>query len=322
MPYYARHRDFGELPFCDLVLYPDWDSVRHEALGQAAASDVVIVASYCPEGQRISEEVLGLARPLKAFYDLDTPVTLARFASDGQTDYLHPQQVRQFDLVLSFTGGRALSRLEGEFGARLARPLYGCVDAEEYRRVPAVPELSCDLSYMGTYAPDRQEKLDNLFLEPSRRLPGKKFLLAGTLYPYGWQWPDNVLRLDHVAPSDHPALYSSSRATLNITRKEMADSGYCPSGRFFEAAACGCPILTDTWEGLDTFFGVDEAIRVDSADTIIRALEMDSDELGKFAMRARQRTLEEHSGEHRARQLIEFFEEARAQSPRSHSEVA
>ncbi len=322
VPYYARHRDFHELKYCDLVLYPDWETVRREALAHAAESDVVMVASYCPEGERISNELFELPQPLKVFYDLDTPVTLARFAAEGGTDYLHPRQIPAFDLLLSFTGGRVLGRLENEYHARMARPLYGCVDAEEYRRVAPVPELTCDLSYMGTYAADRQEKLDTLFLEPSRRTPEMRFLLAGTLYPWGWQWPENVQRLDHVAPALHPALYSSSRATLNITRKDMADSGYCPSGRFFEAAACGCPILTDNWEGLDTFFGPDEVLRVDSADAVIRALIADHGELETLAVRARERTLAEHSGAHRAQQLLHYLEEAQAEARRSRSEVA
>ncbi|ABF39309.1 conserved hypothetical protein [Candidatus Koribacter versatilis Ellin345] len=319
VPYYACHRDMAELPYCELVLYPEWSIVRHFALKQAAESDVVIVASYCPEGARIADEVLGLRRPLKVFYDLDTPVTLANFQSQGKTEYLEPRQITEFDLVLSFTGGKALRRLETEFHAQLARPLYGCVDADSYHRVPASPALLCDLSYMGTYAPDRQEKLDALFLEPSRRSLGMHFLLAGSLYPWGWSWGENVKKLDHVAPSDHPALYSSSCATLNITRRDMAESGYCPSGRFFEAAACECPILTDTWEGLETFFTDDEIVRVHNADEVLTAMRAD---LREHARRARQRTLDGHSGMRRAQQMLAYFDEAVARGRRARTEVA
>lgn len=322
VPYYARHRDFNQVPYCDLVLYPDWETVRREALAHAAGSDAVVVASYCPEGARISDEILCLGRPLKVFYDLDTPITLARFASDGRTDYLEPQQVADFDLVLSFTGGLALRKLEWEFGARLARPLYGCVDPDAYRQTDIHAGLRCDLSYMGTYAADRQEKLDELFLEPARRSPEARFLLAGSLYPFDWHWPRNVRRLDHVSPGQHSELYSSSRLTLNITRKEMAESGYCPSGRFFEAAACECPIVTDTWEGLGTFFGDDEVMVVDSAESVLDALRMGAAELDGFAQRARQRTLDEHTGMHRARQLLNYLDEATTQIRDVRSEVA
>jgi spore maturation protein CgeB len=322
VPYYARHRDFSELPYCDLVLYSDWDSIRRAALADAAACDVVMVASYCPEGARISRDVLELDRPLRVFYDLDTPVTLASFALHGATEYLQPSQLADFDLVLSFTGGEAIKVLQRKYNARLARPLYGCVDPDEYRRVAPVQELGCDLSYMGTYAADRQAKLDALFLEPSRRAPKLQFLLAGSLYPWGSTWGANVRKLDHVAPACHAALYSSSRATLNITRKDMADSGYCPSGRFFEAAACGCPILTDDWEGLDSFFSADEIVRVRSADEVLAALSIGRSALEAFASRARQRTLEEHTGRHRAQQMLTYFEEAQSRTSKATTEAA
>jgi len=322
VPYYARHRDFDELPYCDLVLYSSWELIRHDALAHARESDVVMVASYCPEGARISDEVLGLGRPLKVFYDLDTPVTFAKFAAEGSTEYLEPQQIAAFDLVLSFAGGLALHKLSREFGARLARPLYGCVDADVYRRVAASNDLRCDMSYMGTYAADRREKLDELFLEPARRSREMQFLLAGSLYPWQWEWPENVRKLDHVSPSEHAALYSSSRMTLNLTRKDMAESGYCPSGRFFEAAACGCPIITDTWEGLDTFFTEEEILVVDSAESVLDALRMDDAHLTRFAQRARQRTLDEYTGAHRAEELLRYFDEVLAQNRRFRSEVA
>lgn len=322
VPYYARHRDFAELPYCDLVLYADWNAVRLDALAHAADSDVVIVASYCPEGSRISDEVLALSKPLKVFYDLDTPITLAKFASEGATEYLEPRQIPHFDLLLSFTGGGALRKLEKDYGARLARPLYGCVDPDHYQRVARDPDLACDLSYMGTYAADRQQKLCELFIASALRAASAQFLLAGSMYPWDWQWPANVRKLDHVNPSQHPVLYSSSRMTLNITRKDMADSGFCPSGRFFEASACGCPIVTDTWDGLDTFFTHDELLRVHSSEDILAALQLASVELDGFAQRARQRTLDEHTGMHRAQQLLTFFEEAHTSRTTAKSEAA
>ena len=156
--------------------------------------------------------------------------------------------------MLSWTGGEALVALERDFGAKQVRPLFGCVDPDVYRPVRPRPGLRCELSYMGTYAPDRQSKLETMFLEPARQRLHSRFLLAGPLYPAEWAWPANVQRSEHIAPADHPALYCSSRLTLNLTREAMAASGYCPSGRFFEAAACGTPIVTDWFRGLDSFF--------------------------------------------------------------------
>lgn len=310
VPYYARHRDFASCRYCDLRIYRDWNEVRSEALRAAGDSDIVVTASYTPEGARISDEVLALPRPLHVFYDLDTPITLNRL-SDGPLDYLRHEQIPQFGLYLSFTGGGLLRQLEQRYGARIARPLYGCVDPDIYRRVEAREAFVSALSYLGTYAADRQEKLDHLFLEPTRRRGDLQFLLAGSLYPYGWSWPENVRRFEHVAPDDHPALYSSSRATLNITRQEMAASGYCPSGRFFEAAACGTPILTDDWEGLHEFFDPRRELQVvRTPEDVLACLDMPLSDLTERAEQARQRTLDEHTGERRAVEFLAHCQEA------------
>lgn len=310
LPYYAAHRDFHVSPDCELKLYPCWDDVRVEALRDVAESDIVINASYCPDGARISDEVLDTEGPLHIFYDLDTPITLNALASHG-SDYLRRDQIPRFDLYLSFTGGRVLQELERQYGAQLARPLYGCVDPETYQRVASHDGFRCWFSYLGTYAPDRQQKLNELFLEPARRRPGLPFVLAGSLYPREWIWPGNVKRFEHVAPGQHAALYSSSRATLNITRREMADSGYCPSGRFFEAAACGTPILTDWWEGLDAFFDPEhELCVVRTAEDVLACLSLSDGELRAKAERARSRTLADHTGDRRATQLLAHCEEA------------
>ena len=253
VPYYARHRDLPQCDFCALNLYSSWDAVRPQALAEAAESDVVVTASYVPEGARIAAAVLSLSTPLRVFYDLDTPITLNRLA-DGDLDYLRASQLPAFDLVLSWTGGLALQSLQRDFNVKLARPLFGCVDPDVYHPVAPAAELRSELSYMGTYAADRQSKLESMFLQPARLRPAASFLLAGSLYPPEWQWPANVRRFEHISPADHAALYCSSRLTLNLTRAEMAASGYCPSPRFFEAAACGAPIVTDWFRGLNTFF--------------------------------------------------------------------
>jgi spore maturation protein CgeB len=317
VPYYSARRDFDSCDYCELTLYQDWDSVRVQALSIAAESDVVITASYLPEGRRINREVLNLARPLRVFYDLDTPVTLQALRH-GEVDYLRRSQLPEFDLVLSFTGGHALAELEQEYGVRIVRPLYGCVDPDDYRRVEPHPDFRCDLSYMGTYSAGRQLKLDELFLEPARRHPEKLFLLAGPLYPWEWQWPENVRRQEHISPADHARFYSSSRITLNLTRSEMAANGWCPSGRFFEAAACGTPLLTDAWPGLDSFFDPRHDIRVVHwAGDVEEALRQSDKDLQSMAARARERTLDEHTGVVRARQLLRYMEEARSASSAS-----
>jgi spore maturation protein CgeB len=308
--YYRSRRDFGSSEYCELVLYPSWEEVRQGALADASDSDVVINASYCPDGARIADEVLALPRPFHVFYDLDTPITLANLAA-GDLDYLRRDQISGFDLYLSFTGGRILRELEQDWGARAALPLYGCVDPEIHAPVPEREEFRSGLSYMGTYAADRQQKLEALFLEPARRMAEKRFVLAGSLYPLQWHWPANVRRFEHVAPAEHPQLYSSARITLNITRDGMARTGYCPSGRFFEAAACGSPIVSDWFEGLDSFFAPGEEVFV-ASDTgaVLEALSLEDETLSCMARRARERTLDEHTGERRAEQLLSYLESA------------
>jgi spore maturation protein CgeB len=310
--YYARRRDFTACSYCRLVLYPSWEEVRELALREAAASDVVIVGSYVPEGTRIIDEILALEQPQRIFYDLDAPITLAGL-EQGQLPYLRQEQIPAFDLYLSFTGGAILHELENRWGARRARPLYGCVDPDAHSRVEPRPEFHCDLSYMGTYAADRQQKLEQLFLEPARRMLRHTFVLAGSLYPWEWQWPSNVRRFEHVSPGEHSELYSSSRATLNLTRQGMAArGGYCPSGRFFEAAACGTPIVTDWFEGLDAFFAPgEEVFVVRSTEDVIAALRCPAGEAVRLAARARQRCLQEHTGTARARQLLDYLHEGR-----------
>jgi spore maturation protein CgeB len=207
VPYYAKHRDFDRCDYCELVLYNDWDTIRHSALRRAQGADIVLTASYLPEGARISEELLGLEAPLHVFYDLDTPITLNRMQS-ADLDYLRADLIPQFDLYLSFTGGNILQTLERDLGARRAKPLYGCVDPDIYVRAPRERRFACDLSFMGTYAPDRAGCIRNLFVAAAERMPGQDFLLAGSMYPTTWTWPANVKRLEHVAPSEHPSLYS------------------------------------------------------------------------------------------------------------------
>ena len=319
VPYYAQRRDFSECDYCDLMLYSEWEAVRKQAMAAVGDSDAVIVGSYSPDGARIVDEMLNLPGPLHVFYDLDTPITLDNLRS-GEVCYLRREQIPEFDLYLSFTGGAILGELEQEWGARIARPLYGCVDPDIYVREPARQEFECDLSYMGTYARDRQDKLDEFFLEPVRHFPQREFVLAGSMYPADWSWPENVRRFEHLAPALHPAFYSSCRLTLNITRGQMARYGYAPSGRFFEAAACGAPLLSDWWEGLDDFFAAGEEIGiVRSAEDVIHHLQRPDEELRAMAMRARTHTLEEHTGERRARQLLQYLERPKQACPHADS---
>jgi spore maturation protein CgeB len=312
VPYYARHRDLGGLPGAELVLYPDWESVAARARTEAAAADAVIVTSYCPDGRAASALACDVGR-FAVFYDMDTPVTLARLAAGELVDYLPPEGLGGFDLVLSYTGGEALRRLEADLGARRAAPLYGHVDPDTHRPVPAEARYICDLSYLGTFAPDRQGTVERLFARPAALRPDKRFLLGGSGYDRAFPWTPNTFFLDHVAPAEHPPFFASSRITLNATRRDMAEMGYCPSGRLFEAAACGAPILTDLWEGLGLFFSPGrEILTAATTDDALAALDLSPADLEPIARAARERTLDEHTSDRRAGQLLQLMEAASA----------
>ncbi len=263
-----------------------------------------MVTSYCPDGIAASGLVLDSAVARRVFYDLDTPVTLSQLSAGERVPYLPPQGLGDFDLVLSYTGGAALTELRTQLGARVTAPLYGSVDPNEHRPVAPVADYECDLSYLGTYAEDRQRALNELFLEPARRLPSRRFLIGGAQYPSSFPWSDNIHFKRHLPPSEHPAFFSSSRMTLNVTRRAMAEMGWCPSGRLFEAAACGVPILSDYWMGLEQFFTPGSEILVaHDSDDAIRAIALDDFELRAVAAAARERTLDEHTAARRAAEL-------------------
>ncbi len=311
-PYYAGARDFFEMPGGKLVLYEDWPDTRDGAMRDVADADVAIVTSYCSDGIAAGELVCSGGRALSVFYDMDTPVTLARIQRGETIPYMGPSGLRDFDLVLSYTGGRALEHLHHKLGARLVMPLYGHVDPDVYRPSEAVARYRSDLSYLGTFAVDRQAALEALFVEPARQRPDRRFLLGGAQYPNDFPWTMNMFFVRHLPACEHPAFFGSSRLTLNITRREMADMGWCPSGRLFEAAACGAGVVSDHWEGLDSFFTPEEEILLasDTASTIA-VLDLDDAQILRIGRAARERTLTEHTSKRRCEDLLGAFEIAR-----------
>ncbi len=300
--WYASNRDLPHPAFCDVQLYENWDEILPRVRRELHGADVALSGSYFPDGIFALSEIADSNAAVKAFYDIDTPITVAALGAHGRTDYLDASQIPQLDIYFSFTGGPMLREIETHFGAHRAVPLYCSFDPEEYHRLPINNRFACDLSYMGTYAPDRQPKLEELLCAPARQLTGKKFIVAGPQYPGNVRWPDNVERIAHLSPVWHPGFYSSSRFTLNVTRRDMAMAGYSPSVRLFEAAACGAAIVSDNWPGLDSFFTPGEEILLPSgADDVLRYLtECSDEEARRIGDRARERVLAAHTSSHRA----------------------
>jgi spore maturation protein CgeB len=310
-PWYAENRDLVRPPYCRVGVYHDLDDLTRMHGGDIADAELVIVGSYVPQGIDVADTVLRLAHGCTAFYDIDTPVTLAALESD-RSAYLSSRQVRAFDLYLSFTGGPTLDRLERRFGAQRARALYCSVDPDGYYP-DASATADVDLGYLGTYSDDRQPTVDELLVRPARAWSGGRFVIAGAQYPATIDVPANVERICHLPPPAHRAFYNRLRFTLNVTRRDMIAAGHSPSVRLFEAAACGTPIISDDWPGLANLLKPDVEILLarNSREVLAYLHDLPEDSRLAIAARARRRVLEAHTSTHRAAELERYVAEVR-----------
>lgn len=298
VPWYASNREFDELPFCSVQLYGSLDELKDRFRRLIQQADVVVIGSYVPQGIEIGHWVTKAANNIAAFYDIDTPVTLANLKS-GACDYISRDLYPAYHIYFSFTGGPTLKYVEKTLGSRCARPLYCSVDPALY--YPDPRPVKWDLAYLGTYAADRQQTLQNLLFKVACEQPGRRFAVAGPQYPESLQWPPNIDRIDHLPASEHRAFYNSQNFTLNVTRQDMIRAGYSPSVRLFEAAACGVPILTDAWPGLQTFFKPQlEILPVLTSEDVTSYMQIPCDQRLQIAERARERVLRFHTAAVRA----------------------
>ena len=304
MPWYASNREFSRLPYCDIKLYGSTEELFSKHARLIRECDVVIVGSYVPSGIAVGNWILSTGQGIRAFYDIDTPVTLASLCG-GTCGYLSRSLVSRYDLYLSFTGGPTLGFIESELGSPAARALYCSVDPDLY--FPEDCGKTWDVGYLGTYAADRQPALEELLIKTAHSEPERSFVVAGPQYPDGISWPANVRRIEHLAAKQHRAFYNSQRFALNLTRQDMVKAGHSPSVRLFEGAACGAAILTDSWPGLDSIFKIgSEILSVRTADDVATCLRMPDEERQAIGERARSRTLQFHTAAVRANQLVEY----------------
>lgn len=315
MPWYAAHRDLPAPPWCRTHLYDSLGDLQDRHMALVRHADAVVVGSFVPDGVEVGAWVQAVACGTVAFYDIDTPVTLAKLER-GDHEYLSPALIRSYDLYLSFTGGPILRRLERDHGAPMARPLYCSVDPDVYFPEEGVTP-GWDLGYLGTWSADRQPGVDRLLNEPARRVPGGRFVVAGPQYPADIAWPPNVARFEHLPPAEHRGFYTRQRFTLNVTRADMIAAGWAPSVRLFEAAACGTPIISDWWAGLDSLFTPGLEILVgDSPETVTEILTLMPEARRRaIGAAARQRVLAAHTSAHRARELVAHLHDAAAERP-------
>lgn len=301
-PWYAQHRDLPNPPWGRTELYVSLDDVQQRFAADVRAADLVIVGSFVPDGIQVGRWVVETARGVKAFYDIDTPVTLAALDA-GRPEYVDRPLIQAYDAYLSFTGGPTLERLRAAYGASRAYALYCSIDPALH--YPEAVEARWDLGYLGTYSADRQPAVETLMLQPARRWPDGRFVVAGPQYPDAIRWPANVRRIEHVPPAGHRAFYCAQRFTLSVTRRDMVRAGYAPSVRLFEAAACGVPIVSDWWEGLDEFFEPGKEILIaHTAEEVLAILhELPEETARRIARAARTRVLASHTAAHRAAYL-------------------
>lgn len=307
--WYADNRDLADPDFCRLAFY-DSPAALERHRSEIAFADAVMIGSYVPDGADAGRRVCAWANGVTAFYDIDTPVTLADVDA-GTCAYLDREMIRAFDLYLSFTGGPTLDRLERDYRAKAARELFCSVDTRIY--VPMDVPRRWDLGYLGTYSPDRQPALERLLIEPARRAPHLRFVVAGSQFPAETDWPANVDRIEHLPPSRHPEFYSSLGWTLNLTRRAMIEAGFSPSVRLFESAACAVPVVSDRWDGMECAFSPGREILIaDTPDDVLSALTMNGADRQRLAHGALGRVLVDHTARHRARELARHLESAEA----------
>jgi spore maturation protein CgeB len=320
-PWYRDHRDLENVEYCRIELYRDLREVPARFGRRVMDADLIIVGSYVPDGVVLGDWITTHARGVTAFYDIDTPVTLAGLET-GRTDYISPALIPRFDLYLSFTGGPVLDLIEELYGSPRARALHCAADLDIHSATDLPREWA--LGYLGTYSEDRQAGLERLLFAPARSLAHESFGVAGAQYPTTIDWPSNVSRIAHVPPAAHRAFYGRQRFTLNLTRADMIAAGYSPSVRLFEAAACGTPIISDGWAGLDTFFTPgQEILVVEDTDDVERILtELPEERRRAIAVAARSRIQKSHTPAHRAKQIEEYYREVVSETrPRVNAEI-
>lgn len=309
VPYYANNRDLPNPEFCRLGLYSTNSELYHRYKQEVAEAEVVIVGSYVQQGVEVGNWVVKTAKGITAFYDIDTPITLAKLERKDY-EYLNPALISVYDLYLSFTGGPVLKHLEDQYGSPCARALPCSVDPALY--YPEAREKRWQMGYLGTYSDDRQPTVNELLIKSAQEFRDASFVVAGPQYPDSIDWPGNVERIDHLPPADHRSFYNSQHFTLNVTRQDMIKAGYSPSVRLFEAAACGVPIISDYWNGIESFLEPGKEILIARSFQDIKTYytKISKEEREKIGTAARDKVLESHTAKVRASELEAHIQES------------
>lgn len=302
-----KHRDMDDPPWARVVVYPATEQGVFRALGQAAASDVIIKASGVGVFDQLLERAVlsgkGQRDQTVVFWDVDAPATLARVHGDASDPFR--ELIPQYDFVLTYGGGpRVVSEYEG-LGARQCVPIYNAVDPAEHHSAAPSPQFEGDLNFLGNRLPDREARVEEFFFEAARRLPNRRFVLGGNGWDQNAPSLANVHYAGHVYSRDHNSFNCTPLAVLNINRQSMADYGYSPATRIFEAAGAGACLISDSWLGIEEFLEPGrEVLLADSGEDVAMQLgSLTPSKARSIGRAARRRVLAEHTYQHRARQL-------------------
>ncbi len=308
VPWYSPHRDMPNPNFCQIGLYKTNEELKTNYKEEIEKADVVIVGSYVQQGVEVGNWAIETATGVTAFYDIDTPVTLAKLERKDY-EYLDREIISKYDLYLSFSGGPILRHLEEHYGSPMARALYCSVDPDLY--YPEDRLKKWKMGYLGTYSDDRQPTVQELLNKPAAQFPSEQFVVAGPQYPEDFPWSKNVERIDHLPPAEHRDFYNSQEFTLNVTREDMIKAGFSPSVRLFEAAACGVPIISDYWDGIHSIFEQEKEILIarssEEVEEYFRSIS--EEERKQIGENARQKVLKSHTAQARAKELVNYVKE-------------
>ena len=313
-----KHRDIEPPPWAAVRVYPATEAGLRSVIAEAAAADVVVKASGVGVFDReLLEGVVAASRPdaVRVFWDVDAPATLAELGA--APDHPLRRALPSLDLVLTYGGGPPVVEAYEGFGARRCVPIYNALDPETHHPAPADPRFAADLSFLGNRLPDREARVERFFLEPAARLPGKRFLIGGN----GWDtkpMPANVRHLGHVYTRDHNAFNASSLAVLNVARDSMAETGYSPATRVFEAAGAGACLITDAWTGLELFLREGEEVLAarDGADVAEHLAALTPERARAIGEAGRRRILAEHTYARRGAQVDALLRDEAARKRR------
>ncbi|EAQ02262.1 hypothetical protein OB2597_19306 [Pseudooceanicola batsensis HTCC2597] len=305
-----KNRDMDPPDWCRVAIWQPTDEGLRTAAGQAAEADVVIVASGIGHADdALRREVLNRAgrNALKIWWDVDAPATLAEMR--GAAGHPLRRDLPEFDIVLTYGGGRPVIDGYRALGARDCVPIYNALDAATHFPVPPDPRFAADLGFLGNRLPDREARVAEFFLKPAAALPDRRFLLGGS----GWDpaaLPDNVRAVGHVGTGDHNAFNVTPRAVLNIARDSMAEAGFSPATRVFEAAGAGACLITDAWKGIEMFLKPGREVLVardgDEVAEILRGLS--SDDARRIGEAAMARVRADHTYQNRAEEVTALFD--------------